>query len=453
MTDDIEEVPFLVSLLPAGSGNLSSANWIVGFYFDLTTKTDLGLAYGVAGPDVAFGVPLSSPYQSYSVNDGGTLFGDLSCNNFTMQGGVAFVLLGTLSASRGTIGSGTQLTLDASALLSVTNYLTVQGTVTNAGRIVGNMTTAGAGLILHASGARIINQSGASISGYTGIGTYLGNADYNVVNQGIIAGNTTSGVGVSMWGGSITNQSGGTISGGFGIFSENVLTVVNIAGSIAGNPTLNQGIGIELADGGTVTNQGGGTISGRDAIDAVTAGIVTIVNYGSIAGNTASGFGISFRDGSVTNQSSASISGLFGVSGDGDALTVVNAGSIAGNPTRLLGGVGIDLANGNNVAINQSTGKISGFTGIAGEFGTTTVVNYGSITANYGVYFNAGGECHQPKLRLDQRAFRDFWQRHQCCDRYEPRYHHGEHILIKRNRHCPSERQRHQPKVCLDQRV
>jgi hypothetical protein len=361
MADNIEEVPFSVSLLPAGSGNLSSANWIVGLYYGLTTKTDLGLAYGVAGPDVAFGVPLSSPYQSYSVNDGGILFGDLSRNNFTIQGGVAFVLLGTLSASRGTIGSGTQLTLDASALLSVTNYLTVQGTVTNAGRIVGNMTTAGAGLILHASGASIINQSGASISGNIGIGTYVHNADYNVVNQGIIAGNTTSGAGVFIWGGSITNQSGGTISGGYGIFSENVLTVVN-AGSISGNPTLNREIGIQLVDGGTVTNQSGGTISGRDAIEATTAGVVTIVNYGSIAGNTASGSGIVFVRGGVTNQSSASISGYTGVVGDGNALTVVYAGSIAGNPT--FGGAGIELDNGNNVAINQSTGKISGFTGL-----------------------------------------------------------------------------------------
>ena len=102
--------------------------------------------------------------------------------------------------------------------------------------------------------------------------------------------------------------------------SVNGLTVTN-AGTVEPNPTLGSGAGIYLA--GTsdiVINQSGGTILGNRGIVGSGAPISasdlsTVVNFGIIAGNATSvsdGM-LMFEGGVVTNQSSGTVSGFYGI--------------------------------------------------------------------------------------------------------------------------------------------
>src|SRR5450756_2442474 len=80
---------------------------------------------------------------------------------------------------------------------------------------------------------------------------------WTIRSAGTIAGNITSGQGVDLkYGGSVTNQSGARISGLTGVYGgyAGALSVVN-AGSITGNTTTSAGNGIYLQAGGSVTNQ------------------------------------------------------------------------------------------------------------------------------------------------------------------------------------------------------
>jgi len=259
--------------------------------------------------------------------------------------------------------------------------------IVNFGSITGNTTSSSGMGVQFAGPGSVTNQSGAMISGNKGIygngSTVPGASAGTVVNFGSIAGNTTStsGIGVKLVFGSVTNQSGGVISGFIGVYGGGGIgpgpgsgasagAVVNF-GSIAGNTASTAGIGVKLA-GGSVTNQSRGMISGFDGISETG----TVVNFGGIAGNTTSGTGVS--GGSVINQSGGTISGFNGISGTG---TVVNFGGIAGNTTS---GTGV---SGGSVT-NQSGGVISGFIGVYGGGGigplasAEAVVNFGSITGN-----------------------------------------------------------------------
>ena len=394
MADDIREVLFSSSYWPGGPGDIGSGNWFVGYDYDYTTGQYLSLVQGAAGPSVVFGSPLPSPYQAQPVDVGGALAGDLVCTSFSMQGGVPYILLGTLSASSGDIAYGTSLTVDAGALLSVRDGFGVSGTVTNAGSIAGSATSSSSvGILLYAGGS-VTNQGAASISGFDGIedsGSALA-----IVNYGGITGNITSSSSAGILlhaGGSVTNQGAASISGFDGIEdSGGALAIVNY-GSITGNITSSLGRGIRLAGGDSVTNQSGGTVSGYAAI--YSTGTVTVVNAGSIVGDatSAGGSGVNIGDGSVTNQSGGMISGFQGIRDFfGRPATVVNAGSIAGATS--TGGTGVVLQMGGSVT-NQSGGMISGYAGIAGGgFGALTVVNAGSVVgarSGLGVVLGGGG--------------------------------------------------------------
>ena len=125
-----------------------------------------------------------------------------------------------------------------------------------------------------------------------------------VVNYGLISA-TQTGSGISgvnlLGGGTVVNHSAGTIIGYWGI-NGNVeaggppLTVIN-AGLIAGNATATistyavgpnvytiSGAGVFLRDGGTVTNQSTGSISGFAAVYGGKFGSITVVNAGTISG-------------------------------------------------------------------------------------------------------------------------------------------------------------------------
>ena len=289
----------------------------------------------------------------------------------------------------------------------ITGAMIGAGTVVNFGSIAGNLTS-GIGVSLAGS---LTNQSGGVIGGFKGV-YGSGGGSLTVVNAGSITGNTTasSGTGVSFHG-SLTNQGPGMISGLRGVYGNGGLgtvAVMNI-GSITGDTASSSGIGVELSGGGSLTNQGTGTIAGFRGIFgfggpgfSVAFGVTTIVNSGAIIGNatSSSGKGIMLEGiGSVTNQSSGTISGYIGLYGGsgpdpGGKVTIVNYGSIAGNATSI-GGAGVTLGAGVSVT-NQSGGTISGFDGISGgAFGPGAVVNYGSIaglgTNGLGIDLTGGG--------------------------------------------------------------
>ena len=125
---------------------------------------------------------------------------------------------------------------------------------------------------------------------------------------------------------------------------------------------------------GTVTNQSSGTISGYDGILELT-GTATVVNAGTImSGGAVSSNGIDLgAGGRITNQSGGVISGPSGIA-SGGPTTIVNAGIIAGSTE----GPGIYLFS-TSLITNESGGVISGNTAIEALFGALTVVNAGTI--------------------------------------------------------------------------
>jgi hypothetical protein len=260
--------------------------------------------------------------------------------------------------------------------------------IVNSGSIGGNMTVGtGAGIFLSNSGSvAVTNQAGGTITGVAGI---VGNAGVaTIVNSGSIAGNNTSGSGVTLGsGGTVTNLAGGTISGSYGVGAVAVAATVVNAGYLGDGTLLSTGAGIALKHGGVVTNQSGGKIiAGLQGVYfGGAAG--TLVNAGTVKGNSSSGNGlIVVNGGALTNQSGGVITGRYGVRAVTTAFTVVNAGSIGSSGTNAAG---INLGAGGSVT-NQVGGTITGTTAVRMTAGTT-VENAGSIGGTTAVSFAAGG--------------------------------------------------------------
>ena len=227
------------------------------------------------------------------IDPGATFIGTVTGSN-TLGAGTSSTLELASGVSAGTLnGLGpkyldfTQIIVDSGATWTLTadtlaaGYAIYDaGTLTNTGTIA-SAVTLGAGAVL-------TNQSGGTIGGQSGI---YGAGLVTVANSGVIAGSTTSGDGIRLeapsGGGSVTNRINGTISGTDGIYvtgGDSPLTVLN-DGVIAGNTA--SGIGIKLYGSGSsssiITNQSSGTISGKIGIYAPDAA-TTVVNAGSITG-------------------------------------------------------------------------------------------------------------------------------------------------------------------------
>ena len=221
---------------------------------------------------------------------------------------------------------------------------------------------------------------------------------WTLQNGGTLTGGATYGAGIVFQSvaGVITNQSSGAINGDIGILAAgSAVTVVN-GGSIQGNTQT--GWGIYLQAGGSVTNQNAGLISGAVAI-AGSGAPLTVVNDGGITGSTPGDVGIYlFAGGSVTNQGSGSILAAYGIeSGYSGAVTVINSGTISGPPDTSAGkpGIGLLLHAGGYLS-NVSGGTITGaYRGVDFANGVGTLVNAGSITghatAGAGIYLYQGG--------------------------------------------------------------
>ncbi len=189
-------------------------------------------------------------------------------------------------------------------------------------------------------GATIANNSGATISGGTGVFSVYGPS--TIVNAGVVAGGTAStGRGVRLEsGGALTNQSGGTISGYLAVLTGTVAVTLINAGTIAGSSGAS-GYGVYLRAGGQVTNQTGGTIAGRYAVSSrLTA--ATVDNAGLISGGTGTGERAVYlgKGGTLTNQAGGALTGNRGVVATGAAATIRNAGTIAGSTSAVSFGAG-----------------------------------------------------------------------------------------------------------------
>jgi hypothetical protein len=189
--------------------------------------------------------------------------------------------------------------------------------------------------------------------------------------------------------GSVTTNSGNALTGPAGT----LWTVVN-SGQI--DSTYAFGRGIQLDSGGSVTNQSTGSISGTYAGVYIESGLGTVSNAGMITG-VSGGSGVALHDGGLVTNTTATavINGAGGgIYANGTYATVSNLGSIIGFGPLDGGGAtstGIQLNQGGSVvnglsgtALGLIYGYASGVEIIGPTLGTTsegagTVTNYGTI--------------------------------------------------------------------------
>ncbi len=363
-----------------GAGTLLNSSYITGLTRDGVALTGGGSITNETTGTIAGG--FNGVYVNYvtgTVVNYGTIAG-------TLKSGVSFDIDGSVTnETSGVISGG----------IDGVYFYDGLGTVFNSGTITGYESG------VNLAGGTVTNQSSGTISGYFGVAGYLSTT---VTNYGTIIGDPTYGSGIELSGqGAVTNQVGGLITGYRGIEGIDLTTVVNY-GSIQGDSANYHGGGVGLALGGAVTNQSGGTITGYYGVYGALG--VSVINDGRIAGNYTqpSGTGVVLHNGyGLLNQSGGTISGYLGVSignfpigsypggsypgGTYTSGSNVNYGVIYGSSTYGQG-VGVRLFSYYGLGFtNQSSGTITGYSGIDANTAGVSVVNAGTITAagSYGV--------------------------------------------------------------------
>ena len=385
-----------VSTLELASGTIAGTLSGLGSqYFDFANITiDSGANWTLASDTLGSG---------YTIDDSGTL---------TNTGSLGSTV---------TLTGGAVLTNAASGTIAATGYgVTGQGTLDNAGSIIGASGTAVALTAGYANrvemapsayfggtvdggntiGATYVSTlelaSGASIGTLSGLGSQYVDFGQVTVDQGAtwtlsdpigsgvtLTNNGTIDGQVSLSGGAyLTNASTGTISaiGSDGVYASGGAVTVANAGSIYGSNHY----GVRLSGGGLVLNQDGGTIGGSKDGIVIAGAAGTVINAGGIAGLTQYGVALLASGSALTNQSGGTITGHYqGVDDQGSSATLVNAGSITGN-------IGVFMPNGGILA-NQSGGEINGSTGQGVLVSAPgTVINAGSITGIFGIEMRDG---------------------------------------------------------------
>ena len=244
---------------------------------------------------------------------------------------------------------------------------------------LGAITNANAGAFVFNHYGKLTNQSGGVILG-------VGTGSSGVVLNG--AASDASAV--------VVNQSGGSIGGQTGVLGVGSNSTVINAGSIFGSGTGSYGVSLQA--GGLVTNQssgritasvggvylyGGellnaGAVSGADGVKVAGTTSGAVVNQsGGVISGTSLGVMLAGAGTRLTNQTSGSITGATGVEATA-AATIVNVGAISGTASDASG---VSLAAG-AVLTNQSGGTIAGYNGVYAASGMVTITNAGSITAS-----------------------------------------------------------------------
>jgi Bacterial Ig-like domain len=198
-------------------------------------------------------------------------------------------------------------------------------------------------------------------------------------------------------------------------FTVNVSSGLTISSATTGPLTLAAGNNpVTITSAGSVTT----TASGADAIDGAAGTNWSITNAGTISSSQS--YGVSFKGSGGSIVNSGTISGYGGSSGygvdfeDGGTITNTSTGAISGGEDAIFvyaaagtinnsGTIsssfddGIGLFAGGSV-INNAGGVIktptSGGFGPAAIYipsGSASVVNHGSISGQYGVYYQVAG--------------------------------------------------------------
>jgi hypothetical protein len=172
-------------------------------------------------------------------------------------------------------------------------------------------------------------------------------------------------------------------NGGDGVYATTGSWTVQNAGSIASTGTV--GIGVGLGGGGSVTNATSAFITGHYGVE-IGGSAGSVVNGGIIEGGSS---GVDLRaGGSVANAASADITGaLIGVWIGSGAGTVVNDYRISG-----IFLAGVSLGSGGSVT-NATSAFITGYYGVEIGGSAGSVVNDGTIIGAIfdGVYLRSGG--------------------------------------------------------------
>lgn len=303
---------------------------------------------------------------------------------------------------------------DAATCLTFSNNTTLFGTTDCIDWTGGNFTVtpsgtlSGADVGLHAS----ITASGSTLTNSgTIVGTQAGLLNdamlYEVTNNGFLSSGNAPVPGVivagvrNLSGASITrviNTTGATLSGSrAGIFNEGSISTISNAGMINSNSSFQGTIAAIWNDGGTIgnlTNTGtlqsadiGGVLSGFGVVTENGA-IGTLTNTGTIAGMVGMLVQDSGRVGALTNSGTISgdIAGIFMEAST--AGTITNTGLIVGAPGSAMGGTigtGINLSRASTVDLLANSGTIAGGGAailLDGNSRISTITNSGLIAGD-----------------------------------------------------------------------
>jgi hypothetical protein len=349
----------------------------------LSISTTAGIALGdfeiTYNPIViAAGVSISNSGGSYAV----TAFLPFTINNYGVVSGYRS---GVYLSDGGSVINESSASISGN--LTGIEILGVAGIVINDGSITTTAGGGGGGIGVYLSpGGSVTNAASASITSDSGEGVLIRSGVGTVVNDGRITATYTHMAGVDLQsGGSVINAASASITGGYmgwGIYDRSSGIVVN-AGNILTTGT--GGRGIRLGS-GSVTNTTSASITGGG--DGVYIGTGVVVNAGTIAGTNANGIFL-VGGGSVTNAASASITGgvaaikIYGAPGMG---TVVNDGIITGTGSNSYG-VFLDGGSVTNAASASITGNHIGVDLAGGG----TLTNAGTIIGSSGTAVAFGG--------------------------------------------------------------
>lgn len=384
----------------------------------VTNPLVIGSGVTVTNPSYPFSIytPPSST-ATFTIQNNGTVNGVSDGVYLTPGGSVANGTSASITGQIGiTIAGGGLVTNAVSAsIIGITDSVYISGDagdVINAGNIGSGASVNGkavVGVILNAGGS-VTNAAGASITGFSN-GVAISGSIGSVFNYGDIGG----GVGVALEsGGTVANGISASIHGVAFLFGGGPGTLVNdgiINRSGGGSKYTRADYNVRLAEGGSVINQASGSIISQDAdYDVFIPGTGTVVNYGVIADSwpvnlsPSYGSGVYLGTGSVTNATSASITGvLYGVDLTAGG-TLTNAGTITGSdgPAVAFGGTGSNLlvlepgfafsgvVSGGTSASNTlelaSTTSIGTVTGLGAQF-----LHFGSIVFDPGAEWSISG--------------------------------------------------------------
>jgi hypothetical protein len=288
-------------------------------------------------------------------------------------------------------------------------------TLVNTGTIIGGYTNSGTSLfagvaVNTATGDSVTNQVGGLIENTYALaaGIVFYNAQGTVTNAGTIIGGVGtpggSGDGIALWaGGSVTNLSTGTISGG-GVYdgTRGVAGTVTNAGKILGDSVYG---GVYMKVGGTVTNLAG-TIASNGAAYGIkiVGGAGTVTNAATITGGSASGAAIilsAVAGNRLIDQSGGVFIGTVnGGSGATMELTsAASAGTLTATGGQFSNFSGLYIDSGARWTINGDSGLAAEFPVIGGftvgdtisltglsqtptTFSSSTAVNGGTTTTS-----------------------------------------------------------------------